>query len=74
MIAAMTGQACPACGETDFEEGFIDDAVSGKVRWFSGRMRLGMFGAKRVGLPRRTVRALRCVACSRLELYADVDD
>jgi hypothetical protein len=60
---------CP-CGSTTFEQGFVDDAVNGRVRWFRGAMRLGIFGnARRSGL-KRTVLAMRCTACSRLELYA----
>jgi hypothetical protein len=64
-----TVPACP-CGGTEYEQGFIDDAVNGRVRWIQGPLVLGLFGnAKRSG-PKRPVLAMRCTACSRLELVA----
>jgi hypothetical protein len=64
---------CPACGGTDFEDGFVDDTSvgNGRVRWVAGRFRVNMFGgAKGRGIGRgRPVLAYRCQACDRLELY-----
>ena len=58
------------CGGTEFERGFIDDVMQGRVRWIAGEVEIGIFGnAKRSG-PNRIVLAMRCAACSRLELIA----
>ena len=67
----MARRLCPQCGGAAFEQGFIDDAVQGRVRWFAGRLQIGMFGnAKRSGRPKLPISALRCATCSRLELFA----
>lgn len=58
------------CGSTSFEDGFIDDAVNGRVRWFSGPMQTGLFGNARRSGPKRTVLAWMCTTCSRLQLFA----
>ena len=58
------------CGGTEFEDGFIDDVLQGRVRWIEGEVEIGIFGnAKRSG-PNWVVVARRCTACSRLELVA----
>ncbi|SDO75066.1 hypothetical protein SAMN05660199_02514 [Klenkia soli] len=61
---------CPACGGTDFERGSIDDVSRGDVRWMAGEPRRS-WRDRAVPRGRSTgVVALRCVQCSRLELYA----
>ncbi|XBB67671.1 hypothetical protein ABFU82_26790 [Nocardioides sp. WV_118_6] len=61
---------CP-CGSTEFQQGFIDDARQGRVRWLSGLPETGLLGhLKTGGRVQRAVRAARCTQCSRLELYA----
>ncbi|WP_211349026.1 hypothetical protein [Nocardioides litoris] len=63
---------CPRCGSTSFTPGFVDDTVSGRVRWLAGRFQRGLLGnAKGRGLGRGVpVLAYRCTGCSRLELFA----
>lgn len=61
---------CPSCGSPRFEDGFVESASEGQVRYFSGEREEGFFGVRRFGLERRTVIARRCLDCSRLELFA----
>lgn len=69
---AIEAFACPNCGSTQFNPGFIDDATgNASVRWFQGPIEYGLLGGiKRSGRPRRVIMSYRCTGCSRLELYA----
>lgn len=64
--------ACPNCGSTQFNPGFIDDTTgNAAVRWFQGPVEYGLLGGiKRSGRTRRVIMSYRCTGCSRLELYA----
>ena len=67
-------RACPACGSTDVEEGFVEGTSDSLVRYFGAPREMGFLGVRRFGLDRRPVLARRCLGCSRLDLYApDVD-
>lgn len=67
----MTEQRVCPCGGTEFEVGFVDDVVNGRVRWLAGALEVGLFGnAKRGGRDQRGIEAARCASCSRLELFA----
>lgn len=62
---------CSRCGGNSFDEGFVDDATNGRVRWLEGPVEYGMLGnTKKFGRTQRMVVALRCTNCSRLELIA----
>ncbi|TQS41125.1 hypothetical protein FL583_31550 [Cryptosporangium phraense] len=56
------------------EEGFVEDSgeySQGFSRWIPGPLERGIFGgARRMGKPRRAIRAFRCQRCGHLELYA----
>jgi hypothetical protein len=69
----MDGPRCTACGGTELEPGFLEDAGEnsrGFLRWIPGPLERGMFGgARRMGKPRHEVATLRCQNCSHLELY-----
>ena len=67
---ATTAPTCPNCGSARFEDGFVDSASEGQVRYFAGEREEGVFGVRRFGLERRTVIARRCLDCSRLDLFA----
>lgn len=72
-IGSMTEQLwiCPACGAGECEEGFIDEVGSGAVRWLEGPVEYTAMGnTKSSGTRQRIVRALRCTACTRLEIFA----
>ncbi|HCX85108.1 MAG TPA: hypothetical protein DHV14_08240 [Micrococcales bacterium] len=64
---------CSACGFGPLEQGFIEDggeSSQGYSRWIPGVLQRGFFGgAKRMGLPRFEIVALRCTRCSHLDLY-----
>jgi hypothetical protein len=62
---------CPRCGGLEFEPGFVDDTVQGRVRWLPGRFERGVFGNAKGRMTRRrhAVLAYRCTACDRLEMY-----
>lgn len=62
--------ACPACGSTDHEDGFVESTSDSLVRYYVGPRETGLFGVKRFGIERRAVIARRCLGCSRLDLYA----
>jgi hypothetical protein len=63
---------CTHCGGTALEEGFIgENHDSDHVRWFSGPLTKGLFGAIKVkGRRRLNVEAWRCGDCEHLELFA----
>lgn len=76
IVGRMTGPpayACPACGSTEFEEGFIDDVSNGRVRWLAGPIKMGVFNTRKMGRARRIISAWRCGGCNRLELIAAPD-
>ena len=66
--------ACTVCGDRGLEEGFIEDtgeSSRGYARWIVGPLQRGLFGGpRRLGRPRREIRAYRCPRCGHLELYA----
>jgi hypothetical protein len=68
--ARMESKPCTNCGGTEFDEGFIDDVSSGRVRWLPGVLQMGMFGITNRKGPKRSILATRCTTCSRLDLYA----
>jgi len=71
---ASSGVTCTQCGGEELDEGFVEDRGEGSqgyARWVEGALQRGIFGgAKRMGRPRREIRAFRCVRCGHLELFA----
>jgi hypothetical protein len=69
----MDGPHCTACGGTELEPGFLEDAGEssrGYLRWIAGPLERGPLGnARRMGRARYEVATLRCQNCSHLELY-----
>ncbi|WP_139982536.1 hypothetical protein [Nocardioides litoris] len=60
---------CPGCGGGEFEHGWVDHVRMPDVRWVPERVQRRLLGMQdQAGL---RVRAHRCVACSRLEMFAD---
>lgn len=69
-----TTMTCARCGSVGLEEGFIDDGASGRVAWFQGERKVGMFGTPKRSGPQRPVLAYQCPQCSHLELFTGPSD
>jgi hypothetical protein len=60
--------ACPSCGGTDFEEGFVETLGQNGVRWMAGPIKVTLFGwARKSGRAHHTLLADACTSCDRLE-------
>jgi hypothetical protein len=70
----MNQLTCTQCGSAHLEEGFVADHGNASklyAQWVGGPIRLGLLGfAKLAGRPTAAIVALRCSACSHLELFA----
>lgn len=65
--------ACTACRSESLEQGFVEDNGEGSqgfARWIPGALQRGLFGgARRMGMPRFEIVAMRCTQCHHLDLY-----